>query len=54
MQSSIIVDVAAVVPDEAIKALMDAAKGGGFDGCQRQVMDLVADGWPAQQVSPPL
>mmetsp|Transcript_12025 Transcript_12025/g.33817 ORF Transcript_12025/g.33817 Transcript_12025/m.33817 type:complete len:331 (+) Transcript_12025:191-1183(+) len=50
VSSTTIVDVAAVVPDETIIGLLAACTSSSFERCQKAVKDIIADGWPAQQV----
>jgi len=50
VQSSTIIDVAAVVPDEKVQSLILACRQAGFENCHVKIRELTAEGWPAQQV----
>jgi hypothetical protein len=50
VHSSTIIDVAAVVPPETISALLEACASGSFDPCYKKTREIIAEGWPAQQV----
>ena len=45
-----VLDVAGAVPREVVTKLLDACKGGTFTRLQTAVMDLIADGYPAQEL----
>eukprot|EP00873_Tetraselmis_striata_P019827 jgi/Tetstr1/440091/TSEL_028449.t1 len=50
VQSSTIIDVAAVVPDEKVQSLIQACRQAGFENCHVKIRELTAEGWPAQQL----
>lgn len=50
VQSRTIVDVAAVVPEEKIQELVQTCKSNGFEHSHAKIRDLIAEGWPAQQL----
>lgn len=45
-----ILDVSGEIPQAAITRLLTACRSGIFDNVQQQVTDLIAEGYPAQQV----
>ncbi|GBF93856.1 replication factor C subunit 2 [Raphidocelis subcapitata] len=45
-----ILDVSGEIPQAAITRLLAACRSGVFDNVQQQVTDLIAEGYPAQQV----
>jgi replication factor C subunit 2/4 len=45
-----IMDVAGAVPASAVQGLLEAARSGKFSSIQQAVTDLIADGYPAQEI----
>jgi replication factor C subunit 2/4 len=45
-----VLDVAGAVPREAVEGLLNACRGGTFARLQQAVTDLIADGYPAQEL----
>lgn len=45
-----ILDVAGAVPTSAAQGLLDAARSGQFSSIQQAVTNLIADGYPAQEI----
>ena len=45
-----VLDVAGAVPKEAVETLLNACRGATFASLQKAVMDLIADGYPAQEL----
>ena len=45
-----VLDVAGAVPREAVQPLLDACRGVGFAPLQQEATDLIADGYPAQEL----
>lgn len=45
-----VLDVSGAVPESAVAGLLEAARSGFFDSIQQAVTDLIAEGYPAQEI----
>ena len=53
MKGEHITDAAAVIPDEVMQDLVASCRSNSFEKMQGKINDLIADGYPANQVTAP-